>query len=191
MSEGLSDPAALRRRWYRAIRCVPFAAVMLCFLLPFFTVSSCSDDSEAPSADATATGVDVVLGRVIHATPDNQPAAEVQAEAQSLSRSARPWAIITLILCGLGIALSLGVRRRHRLVNAGVSAATLWAVIMIWRAVTAPADGGANPDSGLLLASLVLALSLGLQVCVFIWLGLAHALRPRTNPVAEGERDPP
>jgi hypothetical protein len=175
-----------RGRWYAAVRCVPFTAVVLCFLLPLFTVSSCSDDSEASQAQATATGVDVVLGRIIYAHPtagpDAQASADVQAEAQSISRAARPWAIITLILCGLGIALALSVRRHPRLVNAGVSAATFGAVIMISSAVSAPVDGSGQGGSGLLLATLVLLLSLAFQVCVFIWLAIAHALRPRSHP---------
>jgi hypothetical protein len=88
------DATAARGRLLKAVRCVPFAAVMLCFLLPFFTVSSCSDDSEAANAYATATGVDVVLGRSIHAhatAPEDQSSTDVEAEVQPKhSRSHMP-----------------------------------------------------------------------------------------------------
>ena len=43
-------------------------------------------------------------------------------------------------------------------------------------------DGASNPDTGLLLASLVLILSLAFQVSVFLWLGVAHALNPPDEP---------
>jgi hypothetical protein len=163
---------------------------MLCFLLPLFTVSSCSDDGGTPSAQASATGVDVLLGRTIHAHPTNQASATVQAEAQSISHAVRPWAIVTLILCGAGIALNIRVRRYHRLVNAGLSAATLLAVITMWQTVTSPTVGS-DPDIGLALALFVLLLSTGLQVCLFTWLGLRHALRSRSDPTDESKRGPP
>jgi hypothetical protein len=160
---------------------------MLCFLLPLFSVSSCSDG--AGDQQATATGVDVVLGRTIHADPPpsvNPISADDQAAAQSIAHDARPWAIVTLILCALGIALSLRLRTHQRLANAGVTLATLVAVFLIGKTVWA----AGIPESGLMLAGLVLVVSLALQICVSIWIGLTHAKREAAIAPA-GERDPP
>jgi hypothetical protein len=73
-------------------RCAPFVVVMVCFLLPLFSVSSCSDG--AGDQQATATGVDVVLGRTIHADPPpsvNPVSADDEATAQSIAHDVRPW----------------------------------------------------------------------------------------------------
>jgi hypothetical protein len=177
---------------FRAFRCAPFVMVMLCFLLPLFSVSSCSDG--AGDQQATATGVDVVLGRTIHADPPpsvNRVSTDDQAAAQSIAHEVRPWAIVTLILCALGIALSIGLRHHRRLANAGVTLATLVAVVLIGKTVTAPGDVAAGtPESGLMLAGLVLVVSLAVQVCVSIWIGLAHPKREAAIASA-GERGPP
>ncbi len=178
---------------FRVFRCAPFVIVMLCFLLPLFSVSSCSDG--AGNQQATATGVDVVLGRTIHADPPpsvNPVSADDQAAAQSIAHDVRPWAIVTLILCGLGIAISLLRLRRHqRLANAGVTLAALVAVFLIGRTVTAPGDAtGGNPENGLMLAGLVLIVSLAIQICVSISIGLAQAQR-EAGMASAGERNPP
>jgi hypothetical protein len=95
--------------------------------------------------------------------------------------------IVTLMLCGLGIALTLRQRRHQRLANAGVTLATFVAVVLVASTVT---SGGGNPESGLLLATLVLFVSLVIQACVTIWIGLMHARREAPIRSA-GERAPP
>jgi hypothetical protein len=170
----------------RAFRCAPFVTVMLCFLLPLFSVSSCSDG--AGDQQATATGVDVVLGRTIHADPPpsiNPVSADDEATAQSIAHDARPCAILTLMLCGIGIALAIRLRAHERLANAAVTLATFGAVLMIASTIT-----GGTPGSGLLLATLVLFVSLVIQICVTIWMGLMHARREAPIRSA-GERAPP
>ena len=173
---------------FRAFRCAPFVMVMLCFLLPLFSVSSCSDG--VGDQQATATGVDVVLGRTIYATPPpsvNPVSATDQATARSIAHDVRPWAIVTLILCGLGIAISLSLRRHQRLANAGVTMATLVAVFVIGSTVN---EQGGTPENGLLLATLVVIVSLTIQICVAIWIRLAHTKREAAIASAS-ERDPP
>ncbi len=161
--------------------------IMLCFLLPLFSVSSCSDG--AGDQQATATGTDVLLGRTIHADPPpsvNPISADDQATAQSIAHDVRPLAILTLMLCGLGIALSFRLRAHQRLANAGVTLATFLTVVLIGMTVTGQ---GGTPENGLMLALLVLIGSLAIQICASIWIGIAHARRGAAIPSAGG--DPP
>ena len=166
----------------RGLRCAPLAAFLLCFLLPFFSVTSCD------GTEATVTGIQVVLG----ANPDVQPAeqrhgspsaidSELESEARSISQAARPWATGGLILAIVGIVLMVRVNRLHRVTSLAISAAALGAMVKMWG--VAPLDAGA----GLLLGSVVLLVTVVWQACALTFLAVRSALNPQMNPEWEGQ----
>jgi hypothetical protein len=146
------------RRW-RAARSGPFITVALCFLLPFFTASSCGSGRET-----TATGVDIIVGTKLVAQQTLQPLLGATTElgpvgpdpeAQAVSRAARPWAITALILTALGGALVIGRQWYWHAASALAAAAALYAVFEIGSTLHAP-EQEISADSGLILAGVML-----------------------------------
>jgi lysylphosphatidylglycerol synthetase-like protein (DUF2156 family) len=134
-------------------------SVVLCFLLPFFTASSCGSGRET-----TATGVDIVLGAKLTAQQTSQPLFATgkelgpigaDPEAQAVSRAARPWTIAALLLTLLGTLLAIGLRRHWREASAAAAAATLIALFQISTAFHAPTQD-ISPGAGLMLACAIL-----------------------------------
>ena len=129
----------------RARRSTPFVAVVLCFLLPFFSVSSCDAGTETD-----ATGFQIVAGsrlireqvkQPVYLIPDDgsgsAPAVPhvrlgpigPDAEAQAAADAARPWVVATLIVVALGGSLVAVLKRRWRGVRAIAAALGLSAWI--------------------------------------------------------------
>jgi predicted outer membrane lipoprotein len=173
----------------RATRGGPFAAVVLCFLLPFFTASSCGSGRET-----TATGVDIVLGAKLTAQQTSQPLLSdgsvelgpigADPEAQAVSRDARPWTITALLLTLLGTPLAIGLRRHWREASAAAAAATLIALFQIGSAFHAPHQD-ISPGAGLMLACAILIVN-GLWQIVALMRAGDRSRRARV----EAEADP-
>ena len=182
--------------WRKGLRCLPFAVVTLCFLLPFFSVSSCTDSGDGPQA--TGLGIGIIAGAkpdVEQIGPTVQPpgppiASEVQieSEAKSISQDARPWATAALILAIAGTVLMVRMGRLYRITSLAISAAALGAMFMIWGAVNVPSGDG-TPNVGLLLASLVLFLTVVWQACAVTFLAVRAALNPRMNTEWEAQSE--
>ena len=143
----------------RAVRGGPFLAVALCFLLPFFSASSCGSGRET-----TATGADIVLGTTLIAQQTSQPlfATGVQLgpagpdpEAQRVSRAARPWAITALVIALVGAGLAGGLPRHRRGASATATVAALVALYQIGATFHAP-DQDISAAEGLFLAWAIL-----------------------------------
>jgi hypothetical protein len=119
----------------RTLRCAPFLAVALCFLLPFFSVSSCGAGTET-----SASGLDIVTGSRLIKQQVKQPfylgeQSHVRLgpvgpdhPAQTASDAARPWTIITLFSVALGGCLVVIVNRHWR----GVGAVATGVALMAW-----------------------------------------------------------
>ena len=174
-------------RWRIARRCAPFAIVLLCFGLPFFTASSCGSGRET-----TATGVQIVTGSRLIAVQTQQPLGGEHvrlgpigpdAEAQAVSAAAQPWAITLLIVAVVGTGSMLAARRRWRLVSIAMSLAAFAALVGLWSALDpSTQDQVIDPDGGLLLATLVLLLTVAWHACALVILAVRSALNPRRNP---------
>jgi hypothetical protein len=172
---------------HRILRCSPFAAAAICFLLPFFSVSSCG----ANSAVASSTGVEIVVG----AEPDVEapdggqvaPGDPIVAEARSISQAARPWAVLAAILVAAGIVLMVRMARHHRIAALLIAACAVGALFQVAGAVDIPSSDG-TPGDGLLLAIVVLATAALWQVCALAFLAVRAALRPTMNPEWEAQR---
>ena len=154
------DHAQAQRGVRRPFRCVPFVVVALCFLLPFFSASSCGSGRHT-----TATGVDIITGAQLVAQQTRQPllyGGHVELgpigpdpEAQAVSREARPWTIIALALAMLGAVLVVVLRRHWRAASAVAATATLAALIQVESAFHAPRQD-ISSDTGLMLAYTIL-----------------------------------
>jgi uncharacterized membrane protein YphA (DoxX/SURF4 family) len=127
-------------RLLRGMRGVPFLAVALCFLLPFFSASSCGS-----GASTSATGLNIVTGARLVAQQTQQPlclstdpstcpppahlgATGADPVAQRVAVAARPWATTALVLVLVGAALVVVVNRFWRaasLISAGAVLVTL------------------------------------------------------------------
>jgi hypothetical protein len=182
--------------WRKGLRCFPFAVVTLCFLLPFFTVSSCTDNGDGPQA--TGFGIGIIAGvkpGVEQIRPAQQPSgppiaseAQIESEAWSISQDARPWATAALILAFAGTVLMVRMGRLYRITSLAISAAALGAMFNIWGAVNVPSGDG-TPNVGLLIASVVLFLTVVWQACAVTLLAVRAALNPRMNPEWEAQAE--
>jgi hypothetical protein len=117
----------------RSLRCAPFLTVVLCFFLPFFSLSSCEAGTRTE-----ATGFDIVTGsRLIEhqvkqpfylvegdgEPPPPQPHARLgpiglDPEAQTAADAARRWTIITLFAVVVGGCLVATTTRHWRAIRA-------------------------------------------------------------------------
>jgi len=158
----------------RCLRCTPFIAVVLCFLLPFFSVSSCD-----AGTNTDATGFDIVVGaklikqqtaQPLYLIPDDgsgtpPPMPHVRLgpigpdpEAQAVLRRARLWTVTALMLAALGGCMAAALDRRRRPVVATVATAASAALILAGSAMTGgpPAQDGVSIEKGMILAILIL-----------------------------------
>ena len=166
----MDNAQAKRGTWRkrRAFRCGPFVAVALCFLLPFFTASSCGSGRET-----TATGVDIITGAELVAEQTGQPLLfegrvklgpiGPDPEAQAVSREARPWTITGLLLALLGAGLAVGLSRHWRAASATSAGVTLVALFQIGSAFHAPRQD-ISPRMGLILACTILFVTVIWQI---------------------------
>jgi len=186
--------------WRRGIRCIPFAAVGLCFLLPFFTASSCGSGQET-----TATGVQILAGSQLIAQQVAQPSvgagadepysgprvalgpAGPDAQAQKASDDARPWAFATILILIAGVMLTLRPRRRWRLTTIVVCVAAGASLVALVAALSA-APENVEPDKGVLLAFLILFLTVVWHGCALVVLTFRSANRANRSG---SEKRPP
>jgi hypothetical protein len=157
------------------LRAAPFVAVALCFLLPFFTASSCGSGRHT-----TATGVDIVMGNRLIAQQTEKPlffADQVKLgpigpdrDAQAVSQAAQPWAIAVLVLALLGSGLAVAPGRHRRVATAATAVASLVSMLLVGSAFHAPRQD-ISPGSGLILASIILFLTDVWEVGVLIRFG--------------------
>jgi lysylphosphatidylglycerol synthetase-like protein (DUF2156 family) len=188
----VNEDLSTATRW-RAARSGPFLAVALCFLLPFFTASSCGSGQET-----TATGVDILTGTKLIAEQTMQPmfgpTTELgpvgpDPEAQGVSDAARPWTIMALILTLLGAALVTGRRWYWRAASALAAAAAVCAMFKIGSTFRAPGQD-ISAGWGLILAGVILsvtALWRGIRVAIEI---PAAGTRARSRTLARGQPTP-
>jgi hypothetical protein len=158
----------------RCVRCTPFIAVVLCFLLPFFSLSSC-----AAGTDTDASGFDIVVGaklikqqtsQPLYLVPDDgsgspPPMPDVQLgpigpdpEAQAVLRRARLWTVLALTLAVLGGCTAAALDRLRRPVVATVATAASVALILAGVAMTGgpPVQDGVSIEKGMILAIVIL-----------------------------------
>jgi len=179
MAQTTHDPSQLAPRMLRS---TPFAAVVLCFLLPFFSLSSCDDGTETD-----ATGFQIVAGSRLTQEQVKQPLffgtrppkvrlgpIGPDAEAQTVAGAARPWIAITLIVVALGGCL-VTTSRRWR----GIRAIAAGLALSVWVEGAIAADT-ATPKSSRAEFSLEWGFGLPLLIlivtCVYgVWaLARAH-----------------
>src|SRR5690348_4275840 len=172
---------------HKALRCSPFAVVALCFLLPFFSVSSCGEDSPV----ASSTGIEIVVGADPSVeAPDGgevAPGDPTVADARSISQAARPWAILAAVLVAAGVVLMVRMARRHRIAAFLIAVCAVGALFQVAGAVDT-SSGNGSPEGGLILAVLVLLLAALWQACALAFLAVRAALRPRMNPEWEAQQ---
>lgn len=156
--------------WRRGLRAAPFAAVALCFLLPFFTVSGC----EGP--ETTVSGAQIVAGTRLANPQNTMPSADTDSEAQGVSDNVRPWAIALLLVAIAGGLVMAGLRRHLLPAGITLSGLAVVAVAEVWRALS-----GELPDGGLLLATLVIALT-ALGYVLALALEMLRSVHRRVHP---------
>ena len=178
------DNAQAKRGTWRPFRCAPFVAVALCFLMPFFSASSCGSGRQT-----TATGVDIITGAQLVAQQTDQPllfANRVELgpigpdpEAQAVSREARPWTIAALLLALIGAGLVVGLTRHWRAASATSAGATLLALFQIGSAFHAPRQD-ISAEMGLVLACIILFVTVIWQIGFLIhsWFETRRAVSP-------------
>jgi hypothetical protein len=185
VSEGKVEPVAAgsRRelssgdaRLVRGMRGVPFLVVALCFLLPFFSASSCGS-----GVSTTATGLDIVTGKRLVAQRTSQPlcvntdpstcpppprlgAAGPDPIAQAVSHAAQPWAITALALVLVGAALVVLVNRYWRAAALTIAGAALAALLRMGDAFHARSED-ISWETGAQLAILILLITI-------VWVGV-------------------
>ena len=128
----------------RLLRCTPFVAVALSFLLPFFSASSCDEGTETE-----ATGFQIVAGsRLIKhqvkqplflgEEPPKVPLGPIGPDppAQAVADAARPWAALTLFVVALGGSLVVTMNRRWR----GIRAIAAGLALSAWVEAAIAAD---------------------------------------------------
>ena len=178
------ENAQAKRGTRRPFRCAPFVAVALCFLLPFFSASSCGSGRQT-----TATGVDIITGAQLIAQQTDQPllAEGVKLgpigpdpEAQAVSREAQPWTIAALLLALLGAGLVVGLSRHWRAASATSAGATLLALFQVGSAFHAPRQD-ISAEMGLILAGIILFVTVIWQIGFLIHTG--YATRRAVSPV--------
>jgi len=179
MAEIIDDPSDLAPRLLRA---TPFGLVVVCFLLPFFSLSSCEDGTETD-----ATGVQIVAGSRLSQEQVKQPLffgspppkvplwpIGPDAQAQTVADAARPWVALTLIVVALGGCL-VTTSRRWR----GIRAIAAGLALSVWVEGAIAADT-ATPKSSRAEFSLEWGFGLPLLIlivtCVYgVWaLARAH-----------------
>jgi lysylphosphatidylglycerol synthetase-like protein (DUF2156 family) len=179
------DNAQAKRGTRRPLRCAPFVAVALCFLLPFFSASSCGSGRQT-----TATGVDIITGAQLIAQQTDQPLLFANGvklgpigpdpEAQAVSREARPWTIAALLLAMLGAGLVIGLSRHWRAASATSAGATLLALFQVGSAFHAPSQD-ISAKMGLILACIILFVTIIWQLGFLIH--TSYATRRSVSPV--------
>jgi hypothetical protein len=192
MADIIDDPSDLAPRLLRA---TPFALVAFCFLLPFFSLSSCDSGTETD-----ATGFQIVAGsrlvqeqakQPLYLIPDDgsgsPPAVPhvrlgpigPDAEAQTVAGAARPWVALTLIVVALGGCAMVTTNRRWRGIRAIAAGLALsaWvgAAIAADDAVPTPARAEFTLEWGFGLPLLILTVT-----CVY---GLWALARAHDEPV--------
>ena len=188
-------------RLARAARATPFVCVALCFLLPFFSVSSCG-----AGTTATASGVDILTGARLTVVQTSQPIGPVEGDpgvppyqaplgpvdgadpvVQAQLDRVRPWTIFGFAAVVLGSVLVVAVRGCWRIPGAAAAIAALLALGYVWVAVVGGmavgADPSTDPEVGLNLAVFVLLLT-----AVGMGVGVVRSVVPSRRP--DGS-DPP
>jgi hypothetical protein len=188
-------------RLARAARATPFVCVALCFLLPFFSVSSCG-----AGTTATASGVDILTGARLTVVQVSQPIGPVEGDpdvppphvrfgtldrddpvVQAQVDRVRPWTILGFAAVVLGSVLVVAVRGCWRVPGAAAAIAALLALGYVWVAVVGGmavgADPSTDPEVGLNLAVFVLLLT-----AVGMGVGVVRSVVPSRRP--DGS-DPP
>lgn len=177
----------------RLLRCTPFVAVALCFLLPFFSASSCDDGTETE-----ATGFQIVAGsRLIQyqvkqplflsedsgeptPPPPDVPLGPIgpDLQAQAVADAARPWAALTLFIVALGGCLVVTMNRRWRGIRVIAAGLALSAWVEAAIAVDAATPTGSRADFSLEMG-FVLPLLILIVTCVWgVWtIARAHDQR--------------
>ena len=158
----------------RGLRCTPFIVVSLCFLLPFFSVSSCDSGTETE-----ASGLDIVMGaklikqqtkQPLYLIPDDgsgspPPVPNVRLgpigpdlEAQAALGRARPWTATALVIVALGACLAVALKRRRRAAVAIAATVAFAALIQAGFAITdgPPTQADVSIEKGMILAILIL-----------------------------------
>jgi hypothetical protein len=156
MAEIIDDPSDLAPR---LLRSTPFALVVFCFLLPFFSLSSCDGGTETD-----ATGFQIVAGsrlireqvkQPLYLIPDDgsgSPAAVPHvrlgpigpdAAAQTVADAARPWVALTLIVVALGGCVMVTTTRRWR----GIRAIAAGLALSAWVGAAIAADNAGPTPS--------------------------------------------
>jgi hypothetical protein len=144
MAEITDDPPDLAPR---LLRSTPFLVVVVCFLLPFFSLSSCDDGTETD-----ATGFQIVAGSRLVQERVKQPLfygkaplgpIGPDAEAQAVADAARPWVGLTLIIVALGGGLMVTKDRRWR----GIRAIAAGLALAAWAGAAIAADNAVPKDS--------------------------------------------
>ena len=178
------DNAQAKRGTWRPFRCAPFVAVALCFLMPFFSASSCGSGRQT-----TATGVDIITGAQLVAQQTDQPLLYARGvklgpigpdpEAQAVSRDARPWTITGLLLALIGAGLAVGLSRHWRAATAISAGATLLALFQVGSAFHAPRQD-VSAEMGLVLACIILSVTVVWQICFLShsWFETRRAVSP-------------
>jgi len=158
----------------RLLRCTPFVAVALCFLLPFFSASSCDEGTETD-----ATGFQIVAGSRLIKQQVKQPLFLVEdngeptppppkvplgpigpdVAAQAVADAARPWAALTLFVVVLGGCMVITSNRRWR----GIRAIAAGLALSAWVEAAIAADN-ATPTRSRADFSLELGFALPLLI---------------------------
>lgn len=165
-----SSPMAIR-----SLRGAPFLVVVLCFFLPFFSVSSCEGGT-----DTEAAGFDIVTGSRLIQHQVDQPFYLVEGDgepappqpdvplgpigpdlaAQKAADAARPWTLLTLVAVVVGGCLVLTKTRHWRQIRAvavGVGL-TAWVAAALAVEDAAPKESSLDYslESGFILALITL-----------------------------------
>lgn len=128
MAEIIDNPLDLAPRLLRA---TPFALVVFCFLLAFFSLSSCSGDTETD-----ATGFQIVAGTQLIKKDVNRGPVGPDEQAQSIAAAARPWVALTLIVVAVGGSLMVTTNPRWR----GIRAIAAGLALCAWVGAAIAAD---------------------------------------------------
>lgn len=174
----------------RAVRSTPFVAVVVCFLLPFFSVSSCDDGTETD-----ATGFQIVAGSQLIKEQANRGPIGPDPQAQTVAAAARPWAALALVVAAFGGCLVATRNRRWR----GIRAIAAGLALSSWVGAAVAADDAApkhsraeyNLEWGFVLPLLILVVT-----CVWAVWAMARAHDERADgsaslgPPLPAGRDP-
>ena len=181
MAEITRELSEIARRLPRA---TPVGAVVLCFLLPFFSLSSCDAGTETE-----ASGFQIVAGSRLVAQQVSQPAyvslddgsgssrlgpIGPDADAQAVADAARPWVTLTLVLVAVGGCLVVLTDRRWR----GIRAIATGLALSTWVEASSAARTAVPKQSQAdfsLKIGVVLPLLILIVTCVWAVWALARA----------------